>query len=295
MNGKRVVITGIGIVSPIGIGIDEFWQAAVQGKNGIRRVTLFDPSDYPSQIAGEIDEQQLQHYAIWQQNPNLDRTTRFAWLAAVLACQDAAIEITDSNRRLLDIIIGSAIVNAQTLIYNLDLFRKKGVAAISPLLLSQLSPSRFPAIINSHFQLQGESITVDSGCSSALSAIRAAYLRIKNGEALGAFAGGCDSGIEPYLFSVLGHSKVISQRNDSPEEASRPFDQKRDGYVVSEGAAIFFCRRIRTCQAPQRPYLRRNQRYGVTERAKFTYAKRPLRSDHWHRVPEKSFTAGANR
>ncbi|HLX56087.1 MAG TPA: beta-ketoacyl-[acyl-carrier-protein] synthase family protein [Ktedonobacteraceae bacterium] len=244
---RRVVITGLGVVAPNGIGKEDFWSACVSGRSGIRRITRFDASPLATQIAGEVPNFEPQLLDITPEEMlNLDRGTQFALAAANLALQDAALStrLDEAERDRFGVYLGSAmaspeegektwlqLTNRGTRLPNGAMSDGISVAA----LLNGFVPA---SAIAAHHQLHGPCTVISTGCSAGADAIGQAFWAIQEERADRMLAGGSDAAITCFGMNVFCVMKAMSTRNDEPERASRPYDRDRDGFVMAEGAGV---------------------------------------------------------
>jgi beta-ketoacyl-acyl-carrier-protein synthase II len=243
---RRVVITGLGVVAPNGIGKEQFWHSCITGKSGIRRITRFDSSILPVQIAGEVAEFEPERYGLTRDELlTMDRGTQFAVAASHLAMQDANLHaLSEKERERMGIYIGAAMTYAEEGERLWVRLTGGGKHAPANDLQGEV-PANFlmthaPAIgIASHHSLHGPCLVVATGCSAGADAIGEAYWQIQEGRVDRMLAGGTDSAISPLglgVFCVMGALSTFY--NERPEHASRPYDHKRDGFVMAEGAGI---------------------------------------------------------
>lgn len=236
---NRVVITGMGMVTPLGIGKEKFWKSLISGENGINRITLFPVNDYDSQIAGEV----------WDFDPNLfmdkkevrrtDRFTQFAVAAAKLAVEDAKIDLPgneDPDR--IGVYIGSGIGGLSTIETEHTILLEKGQGKVSPFLIPMLIINIAAGRVAIHYGARGPNSAVVTACASGAHAIGDAFRIIERGEAEIMITGGAEAAITPLGLAGFSSMKALSTRNDDFEHASRPFDKMRDGFVMAEGAGI---------------------------------------------------------
>lgn len=242
---RRVVITGLGVISPIGIGKDPFWQATIAGRSGIRSITRFDASALPTRIAGEVPNFIPESLGLSTQEITfLDRGTQFALAAANLALQDSGLRVLNKTERdATGVCIGNAMASADEGERLWMQFTDRG--EMFPRLKWQDScPERLfmsyvPAsAITSHHRLHGPCMTIATGCSAGADAIGQAFWAIQRGQADRMLAGGSDSAINASSINVFSVMKALSTRNEEPERASRPYDGLRDGFVMAEGAGV---------------------------------------------------------
>jgi 3-oxoacyl-(acyl-carrier-protein) synthase len=249
---RRVVITGVGVIAPNGIGKEDFWQASIAGRSGIGRITRFDASALTTRIAGEVDH--FDPYALGispQEVLNLDRGTQFALAAANLALQDAKVpgELSEIERERFGVYLGSAMAGSEEgekLLLQLvngvmpsaeDSWREPTANEQWP--TAPLHNGLMPAsVIAAHHRLHGPCMVISTGCSAGADAIGEAFWAIQEGRADRMLAGGCDSAITYAGINVFSIMKALSTRNEAPERASRPYDEHRDGFVMAEGAGV---------------------------------------------------------
>jgi beta-ketoacyl-acyl-carrier-protein synthase II len=242
---RRVVITGLGVVAPNGIGKAQFWDACIAGKSGIRRITRFDASSLPSQIAGEVADFVPEKLGLTELETQLtDRNTQFALAAANLALEDGGLlgKLSEEERDEMGVYMGSAMASSEEGEKLWVKLTGRGThppiydnGLIPPTLIMTHAPA---AAIATHHQLHGPCTVISTGCSAGADAIGEAFWDIQEGRAERMLAGGSDSAISMTgldVFCVLG---ALSTRNDEPERASRPYDKQRDGFVMAEGAGV---------------------------------------------------------
>lgn len=242
---RRVVITGLGVVAPNGIGKEQFWEACVAGKSGVRRITTFDASSLPSQIAGEVPDFNPAPWLTEVETRYTDRNTQFALTAASMALEDARLlgRLSEEEREEIGVFMGSAMASSEEGEKLWVKLTQRGTRApnnghngyVPPTLVMTHAPA---AAIATHHQLHGSCMMISTGCSAGGDAIGEACWAIQEGKAARMLAGGADSAISLAgmdVFCVLG---AVSTRNDEPERASRPYDKRRDGFVMAEGAGV---------------------------------------------------------
>ncbi|MGQ9735217.1 MAG: beta-ketoacyl-ACP synthase II [Thermaceae bacterium] len=234
---RRVVITGLGPVSPIGVGAEAFHQAQLQGKSGIRRITRFDPKDLPVQIAGEV-EVNPEAFIDKRELRRLDRFVQLALIAAELALRDAGLEVDGLDPRRVGTLVGSGIGGMETWEAQSRVLWEKGPTRISPFFIPMLIINMASAQIAMRYGFMGPSSAVVTACATGTDAIGSAFRMIQLGEADLVLAGGAEAVITPMAIGAFGVMRALSTRNDEPERASRPFTKSRDGFVLSEGAGV---------------------------------------------------------
>ncbi|RLF37735.1 MAG: beta-ketoacyl-[acyl-carrier-protein] synthase II, partial [Thermoplasmata archaeon] len=236
MKRRRVVITGLGVVSPVGIGKEQFWESLVQGRSGIDRITAFDPSGFPSQIAGEVKGFVPEDYISSRQVGRMSRFSQFAVAAAKMAVADAGLEIEPEAERI-GVCFGTSIGGGGTVAEETHRdFMAKGVEGVHAWAAAEFSPHAPTSHVSIELGIKGISTTISSACATGLDVINWGCLQICSGASDAIVAGSCDAPFSPLNFSALCASNNLSKRNTAPREASRPYDVLRDGIVVSEGA-----------------------------------------------------------
>jgi 3-oxoacyl-[acyl-carrier-protein] synthase II len=234
----RVVITGMGCVSPLGNNVQSAWETAVAGKSGAGPITLFDAKDFETRFAAEVKG--FDPVALFgrKEARRMDRYTQFAVAATKEALADAHLEINDENRERIGVYIGTGIGGISTLLAEVEVFREKGPRRVSPFLVPMMLPDTAGAQVSILFGMRGPNLGINAACATGSNTIGEAAEVIRRGAADVMLAGGSEAGIVPLAvagFSVMG---ATSTRNDAPEKASRPFDKDRDGFVVGEGGAV---------------------------------------------------------
>ncbi|MCO6438843.1 MAG: beta-ketoacyl-ACP synthase II [Phycisphaerae bacterium] len=238
MSGKRVVITGMGAVTPFGIGVDPLWDGLVQGRSGIRPVSLFDASGFDVRIGGEIPSFQPDQYLDRKLVKRLDRFSTLAMIAADEALRASGLDVSRENPRRLAAIIGSGIGGMNELEEQFTRLAEKGPGKVSAFTIPKLMVNAAAGNISIQYGAKGESIAVSTACASATNAMGIALHRIRRGEADVIFTGGSEAALTPLALAAFASMKALSSRNDQPEVASRPFDRDRDGFVLAEGAGV---------------------------------------------------------
>ena len=240
---NRVVVTGLGALSPIGIGKENFWQACLAGKNGIGKITHFDPTGYTSQIAGEVQDFDPAQFIDKKEIKRMDRYTQFALAAAKLAFDDAQLKEIDSSRT--GVFVGAGIGGMDTLHNQYEKLFSKGPSRISPFFIPMMIANMAAGNIAIAFKLQGPCECIVTACASGTNAIGDAYRVIQRGEADMMFAGGTEAAISPAGVAGFSAMKALcSDHNDDPAHASRPFDKNRSGFVMGEGSGIIVLEKL---------------------------------------------------
>ena len=235
---QRVVVTGIGVISPIGSEKDQFCANLFAGKSGISRVSSFDVSAYASQIAGEITDFDPTDYMDKREAKKLDRFTQFGVAAALNAWRDAGLAFDEAGRDDAGVAVGSGIGGIQTLEQQLQVLWSKGPRRVSPFFIPALIANMASGFISILLKLRGPNLTVVTACATSTHAVGEAAHIIRRGDAKIMVAGGTEAAISDMGFAGFCAARALSTRNDAPEKASRPFDQERDGFVMGEGAGV---------------------------------------------------------
>jgi beta-ketoacyl-acyl-carrier-protein synthase II len=244
---RRVVITGLGVIAPNGIGKERFWDACVSGRSGVRRITQFDASGLPVQIAGEVaDFDSLSLGVTEKESVYLDRATQFAIASANMALEDAGLmgKLSEEERERTGVYMGSAMAAVEEAELLWARFTDGGtrparlVEEEGPIFATKVMTHTYAAMIAVHHQLYGPCTSLASACAAGGDAIGEAFLAIQEGYADRMLAGGSDSAISQAGINVFAILGALSTRNEEPERASRPYDQTRDGFVMAEGAAV---------------------------------------------------------
>ena len=235
---NRVVITGMGAITPVGIGTDAFWQSLIAGKSGIGRITRFDPSEYTTQIAGEVKDFDSTQYIEKKEAKRMDRCTQFAVSAAKMAFEDAGINFEQEDRSRMGTLIGTGIGGMDTLHDQFKTLFDKGPGRISPFFVPMMIANMPAGQTSITFGLEGPCSCVVTACATGTNAIGDAFKIIQRGDADVMVAGGTEAAISPTAVAGFCAMKAMSTHNDEPQKASRPFDAGRNGFVMGEGAGI---------------------------------------------------------
>jgi len=261
MKRNRVVITGMGILAPNGIGNDKFWESLLAGRSGIGPITLFDASDLRSRIAGEVKNFDPHDYIDPELKPKrMARHTQFAYAAAMMALEDAGLEVSEADLPSPTPVVVGVSTSAMDIIErSISNFAERGENGISPTAVGALTPQAAANVIADRIGVHAHASTVSSACPSGLDALAIAANMIESGAAELAIAGGADAPITKHTFAAFIATGMSSCRNGEPERASRPFDLERDSGVISEGAGMFVLEDLERAEARgARPYLEIN-------------------------------------
>ena len=236
---RRVVITGMGVITPIGNELDTFWRNLQNGVSGIGKITAFDTSAYDCQIAGEVHDFEPKNYF---SNPKdvrrTDRYTHLAMAAAKMAMQDSGVDLEKINRHRFGSIVSSGIGGLKTLEDQHTVLMTKGPSRVSAFTIPMLISNMASGLISMEYGLQGPNFCIVTACATSNNAIGESWRMIKFGDADMFLAGGAEASVIPIGLAGFSAMKALSTRNDEPERASRPFDRDRDGFVMGEGAGV---------------------------------------------------------
>jgi 3-oxoacyl-[acyl-carrier-protein] synthase II len=239
MNDRRVVITGLGAVTPVGNDLETFWSSLKNGVSGIRKIQAFDTSNYDCRIAGEVRD--FEPKAFFKNAKDVRRTDRFTQLAmaaAKMSVQDSGIDLERLNRDRFGVLVSSGIGGLKTLEDQYSVLMNKGPSRVSAFTIPMLISNMASGLIAMEFGLRGPNMCIVTACATSNNAIGESWRMIKFGDADIFLAGGSEAGIVELGLAGFSAMKALSRRNDEPERASRPFDRDRDGFVMSEGAGI---------------------------------------------------------
>ena len=238
MNHRRVVVTGLGIVSPIGYGVEENWENITAGKSGIGPITLFDTSGFSVTIAGEVDSFNPTDFLPEKDARRMDRFIQFSMVAANEAIRNSGLEISEKNADLIGVYIGAGIGGVTTIEATTTKFNETGARRISPFYIPMSIVNMAAGNISINHGLRGPNLAVTTACSTGTHAIGDAARLIQFGDADAMIAGGTEAAITPTSVGGFASAKALSRRNSDPAAASRPWDLGRDGFVMGEGAGV---------------------------------------------------------
>jgi len=238
MEKQRVVVTGMGLITPLGIGVQSSWQGLMEGRSGIGTITTFDSSDLPVHIAGEVKGFDPLLYIEPKEVKKMDRFIHFAVAASTMAMDDSGLTITDRNAARVGVIIGSGMGGLPAIEHYHKVYLEKGYRRITPFFIPMLIINLASGQVSIKFGAKGPNSAVATACATGSHAIGDAFRIIQRGDADAMIAGGTESCITPMAVGGFAVMKALSTRNKEPEKASRPFDTDRDGFVMGEGAGI---------------------------------------------------------
>lgn len=235
---NRVVITGAGLVTPIGIGKEEFWQSLIQGKSGITKISYFDTSEYPAKIAAEVKNFDFMNFISPKEANRMDKSTQFSIVSAMLALEDSKLKITGKDDYSTGVIIGSGIGGIGTFEKQHKMLLEKGPGRVSPFFIPMMISNISAGEIAIKIGAKGPNGVITTACASSTHAIGIAFKLLQHGDAQIIFSGGTEAAISPMALAGFCKMRALSIQNDDPSRASRPFDKERDGFVMGEGAGI---------------------------------------------------------
>jgi len=238
LDKKEIVVTGIGVFTSIGGKRDDFWNALIAGKTGVRRIQAFDPDGHLSQIASEVGFFNPEDFISRQQARKMARVSQLASSAAIEAVKDAGLDLEKENLARIGCVIGSAAGDYTNLEEQHLQFHKKGPGSVNPQTISRVIPNMPASNAAIILGIHGPNLGVATACATGACAIGMALGLLREGRADVILAGGAESTITPFVIDGYASMKVLSRRNDEPERASRPFDADRDGFVIGEGAGV---------------------------------------------------------
>ncbi|OGX28652.1 MAG: beta-ketoacyl-[acyl-carrier-protein] synthase II [Omnitrophica WOR_2 bacterium RIFCSPHIGHO2_02_FULL_67_20] len=235
---NRVAITGLGVISAIGAGKEAFWDSLKAGRSGIKRVSKFDPTPYPTQFAAQLNGFDFSPFIDPKWSRRMDLTSQMAVAAAKMAVKDAALDLDQEDRERIGVVVGTAMAGHAFILEQHDVYKEKGPMRINPFTALTVFPDAPASFISIELRLHGPSFSLATACSSALDAVGYAFNAIRKKELDVILMGGAEATVFPQAFSAFCMLRAMSQRNDDPERASRPFDKERDGFVLGEGAGM---------------------------------------------------------
>ncbi len=262
-NGDRVVVTGMGAITPLGNSVAEFWQGCLEGRSGIGSVTQFDSSGYPSRIGGEVRGFDPQDYIERREARRMSRFSQFAVAAARQAIQQAELDLEREERSRVGVLLGNGIGGLTDTEAAVHTIRDKGGMRIDPFFLAKMLPNMAAAQLSLIFGIKGYSNTVITACAAGTQAIGDSLDLIRAGRADVVVSGGTEAALSELGLCGFAVMRALSTRNDEPEKASRPFDAGRDGFVAAEGAAIFVLESLEHARRRDAPILAELAGYGA--------------------------------
>jgi len=261
---RRVVVTGLGLITPLGTGIQKTWEGICKGASGIDRITTFDASEFPVQIAGEVKDFNAEDFIERKEIKKMDVFIQYALSAGSMAIEDAGLKITEENADRVGVIVGAGIGGIQTIERYHSVLLENGQRRISPFFIPMLITNLAAGQISMRFGARGPNSCVTTACAAGTHAIGDSFKIIQRGDADAMIAGGSESAITPLTIAGFANMKALSSRNDSPQKASRPFDGERDGFVIAEGAGIIVLEELEVALARRAKIYAEVIGYGMT-------------------------------
>ncbi len=235
---RRVVVTGMGVVSPVGNTLEDFWSSLIQGRSGTAVLSRFDPEKYSSQVAAEVKNFDAEKFIDSREVRRTDVFCQYAIAASVMAVEQSGLDLNSLNLERAGVLIGSGIGGIETIEKQKDILNQKGPRRISPFLIPMLIINMASGLVSIRYGFKGPNTAVTTACATGTNAIGDAVRLIQRNEADVMLAGGSEAAVTPLGFGGFCSMKALSTRNDDPEHASRPFDKDRDGFVMGEGAGV---------------------------------------------------------
>ena len=235
---RRVVITGLGLVTPLGIGVDETWTALCKGQSGISEITRFDASGFDTKIAGEVKNFHPKDFLSKKEAKRTQLFIAYAVAASRMALEDSGLTIDKTNENRVGVLTGCGLGGLRLLEKTTVALQKKGPQRVTPFFIPMIIGNMAPGMISIYLGAKGPNSSISTACASGTHAVGDAFNIIKRGNADAMITGGVESVITPTCIAGFNAMKALSTRNDEPEKASRPFDRERDGFVVGEGCGI---------------------------------------------------------
>jgi 3-oxoacyl-[acyl-carrier-protein] synthase II len=246
---RRVVITGMGAITPVGNDVAQTWESLKAGQSGIARITLFDPSDMATQFAGEVKNFNPAERFGHKEARRMDRVTQFAMEACSQAVTSSGLLENGIDRNRVGVVIGTGVGGVGTLLEQYDVLKSRGPRRVSPFLIPMMLPDTSAAQIAIAYGLRGPNMAVITACATGTNAIGEAFEMVARGAADAILAGGTEAGILPITIAGFNMMGALSTRNDDPAGACRPFDANRDGFVIGEGAVVLVIESLEHAQA----------------------------------------------
>jgi len=264
---NRVVVTGLGCISPLGNNWPTTWKNLLAGKSGVTAITRFDASAYKTRIAAEVKDFDPTGIFGSKEARRMDRFTQLAMASSLEAFNRSGLKITDDNRDRIGVVIGTGIGGIGTLLEQQAVLDQRGPDRVSPFLVPMMLADTAPGMVALNLGVRGPNMAVITACATGTNAIGEAFEMIKRGSADVIIAGGSEASIIPIAVAGMGSMTALSTKNDAPERASRPFDRDRDGFVMGEGAGILILESLDSAQARNAIILAEMGGYGTSDDA----------------------------
>ena len=238
MNNRRVVVTGMGMITPLGNSMESSWEGMLASKSGVRPITSFDISEYPVRFGGSVPEFDMDEYIPPKEARRMDGFIQFGMVTGIQAMQDSGLEVTDENRHRIGVAVGSGIGGIVTIETCADVLNERGPNKVSPFFVPSCIINMVAGHMSIRYGLQGPNISIVTACTTGTHNIGFAARMIAAGDVDAMLAGGAEKSTSPTTMAGFAAMKALSTRNDAPELASRPWDRDRDGFVLSDGSAV---------------------------------------------------------
>jgi 3-oxoacyl-[acyl-carrier-protein] synthase II len=261
---RRVVVTGIGLVTPLGIGVDENWDGLMSGRSGIAPISRFDAGALPTRFAGEVRAFDPTRFIEKRELKRMDRFVQFALAAAQLAMGDSGLRIDSASADRVGVILGVGMGGMESIEDTIRDFNLAGLKKVSPFFIPRVIVNMAPGQIAIRFGARGPNYAAVSACASATHAIGEAYRLIRDGRQDAMITGGAEACVTPLGVAGFSAMRALSTRNEAPEHASRPFDRQRDGFVIAEGAGVLILEAAAAAQARRAPIYAEIVGYGAS-------------------------------
>ena len=264
---RRVVVTGMGCISPVGNNVNQTWESILAGKSGAAMITHFDASKHKTRFAAEVKG--FDPVALFgpRETRKMDRFTQFAAAVALEAVEHSGLKIDDSNRDRIGVVIGTGIGGISTLLEQVEVMRERGPERVSPFLVPMMISDSAPGMIAIRFGVRGPNMALATACASGNNVIGEAFEMIRRGAADVMLAGASEAAIVPVAMAGLNVMTALSTRNEDPQSASRPFDKDRDGFLMGEGAGILVLESLESARGRGANILAEIRGYGTTDDA----------------------------
>jgi 3-oxoacyl-[acyl-carrier-protein] synthase II len=259
---RRVVVTGIGVISPLGLDVPSMWKALIQGQSGMANITQFDTAKFDTKFAAEVKGFDAAQYMDRKDARRMDRFAQFAVAASMQAVEQAKLKINADNGDEIGVVIGSGIGGLITLSNQMAVLLEKGPDRVSPFLTPMMVTDMASAQVSIVHKAKGPNFCTTSSCASGADAIGNALEIIRRGDAKAMITGGSEAGITPISVAAFNAARALSVRNDQPQKACRPFDAERDGFVLGEGSAVIILEELEFAINRGAPILAEIQSYG---------------------------------
>ena len=264
MNQRRVAVTGMGAVTPLGLGVPALWDGLIHGRSGVGPITRFDASGYRSQIAAEVKDFPDEAWSDLKILRHMDRFTRYSVVAAREAFAQSGLDRDREDPNRIGVYIGSGIGGIESVVQQHEVLRQKGHRRVSPYFIPKLICNMAPGVVSIDLGLKGPNSSVVTACATGTHAIGDSFKIIQRGHAIAMVSGGADSCIVPLAVAGFDNMRALTQRNDDPAGASCPFDRRRDGFVMGEGAGILLLEEFEHARARGADILSEIVGYGMS-------------------------------